>query len=168
MESTGLYWLGLAQLLSEAGIEVILVNARRVRHLPGRKSDVLDCQWLQYLHSMGLLRGSFRPADHLCARRSLTRHRDSLVSQAADQVRHAQKALTQMNLQLHHVIDDLTGAKGSAIVDAILAGERDPLALAKLRNPNIKMPQPPRCLAGRWLGHISQPVPRCMTAPQLR
>jgi transposase len=75
MESTGLYWLGLAQLLSEAGIEVILVNARRVRHLPGRKSDVLDCQWLQYLHSMGLLRGSFRPADHLCARRSLTRYR---------------------------------------------------------------------------------------------
>ena len=138
MESTGLYWLGLAQLLSEAGIEVILVNARHVRHLPGRKSDVLDCQWLQYLHSVGLLRGSFRPADHLCALRSLTRHRDSLVSQAADQVRHAQKALTQMNLQLHHVIDDLTGATGSAIVEAILAGERDPLALAKLRNPNIK------------------------------
>jgi transposase len=138
MESTGLYWLGLAQLLSESGIEVVLVNARHVRHLPGRKSDVLDCQWLQYLHSVGLLRGSFRPADHLCALRSLTRHRDSLVSQAADQVRHAQKALTQMNLQLHHVIDDLTGATGSAIVEAILAGERDPLALAKLRNPNIK------------------------------
>ncbi len=138
MESTGLCWLGPAQLLSEAGSEAVLGNARHVRHLPGRKSDVVDCQWLQYLHREGLLRGSFRPADHLCALRSLTRHRDSLVSQVADQVRHSQKALTQMNLQLHHVIDDLTGATGSAIVEAILAGERDPLALAKLRNPNIK------------------------------
>ena len=92
MEITGLYWLPLAQLLAEAGLEVVLVNARHVRHLPGRKSDVLDCQWLQYLHSVGLLRGSFRPADHLCALRSLTRHRDSLLAQAADQVRHAQFA----------------------------------------------------------------------------
>src|SRR5439155_26512504 len=118
MESTALYWLRFAQLLAEGGIEVVLVNARHVRHLPGRKSDVLDCQWLQYLHSVGLLRGSFRPGDELCALRSLTRHRDSLVAQAGDQVRHAHKALTQMNLQIHHVIDDITGATGTSIIEA--------------------------------------------------
>ena len=162
MESTGLYWLALAQLLAEAGIEVVLVNARHVRHLPGRKSDVIDCQWLQYLHSVGLpfghelraewLRGSFRPADHLCALRSLTRHRDSLLAQAADQVRHAQKALTQMNLQLHHVIDDITGTTGSAITEAILAGERDAAVLARLRDPRIKASRETiaKSLAGHW------------------
>lgn len=152
MESTGLYWLALAQLLAEAGLEVVLVNARHVRHVPGRKSDVLDCQWLQYLHSVGLLRGSFRPADELCALRSLTRHRDSLLGQAADQVRHAQKALTQMNLQLHHVIDDITGATGSAIVEAIIAGQRDPRQLALLRDPRIKASRETiaKSLHGHW------------------
>jgi len=138
MESTGLYWLAFAQLLAAAQIEVVLVNARHVRHVPGRKSDLLDCQWLQYLHSVGLLRSSFRPADALCAVRSLTRHRESLLAQAADQVRHAHKAMIQMNLQLQHVIDDLSGSTGTAIVEAILAGERDPQVLARLRDPRIK------------------------------
>ena len=152
MESTGLYWLAFAQLLAAAGIEVVLVNARHVRHVPGRKSDLLDCQWLQYLHSVGLLRGSFRPADAFCAVRSLTRHRESLLAQAADQVRHAHKAMIQMNLQLQHVIDDLTGATGSAIVEAILAGERDPQVLARLRDPRIKASRETlaKSLQGDW------------------
>lgn len=152
MESTGLYWLGLAQALAEAAIEVVLVNARHVRHVPGRKSDVLDCQWLQYLHSVGLLKGSFRPADILCALRSLTRHRDSLLAQAANQVRHAHKALTQMNLQLHHVIDDVTGTTGTAIIEAIIAGQRDPAALARLRDPRTKASREviAKSLEGHW------------------
>jgi transposase len=152
MESTGLYWLALGQLLAEAGMEVVLVNARHVRHLPGRKSDVLDCQWLQYLHSVGLLRGSFRPADELCRLRSLTRHRDSVLEAAASQVRHAQKALTQMNLQIHHVIDDLTGVTGTAIIEAILAGERDPATLARLRDPRVKVSREviAKSLEGHW------------------
>ena len=152
MESTGLYWLPLAQLLAEADIEVVLVNARHVRHVPGRKSDVLDCQWLQYLHSVGLLKSSFRPADALCGLRSLTRHRDSLLAQAASQVRHAQKALTQMNLQIHHVIDDLTGTTGTAIIEAILAGERDPVILARLRDPRVKASREviAKSLEGHW------------------
>jgi transposase len=152
MESTGLYWLAFAQLLAAAHIEVVLVNARHVRHVPGRKSDLLDCQWLQYLHSVGLLRGSFRPSDALCAVRSLTRHRESLLAQAADQVRHAHKAMIQMNLQLQHVIDDLTGATGTAIVEAILAGERDPQILARLRDPRIKASRETlaKSLQGDW------------------
>ena len=151
-ESTGLYWLPFAQLLAAAQIGVVLVNARHVRHVPGRKSDVLDCQWLQYLHSVGLLRGSFRPADAFCAIRSLTRHRESLLAQAADQVRHAHKAMVQMNLQLQHVIDDLTGATGTAIVEAILAGERDPQVLARLRDPRIKASRETlaKSLQGDW------------------
>ena len=138
MESTALYWLPFAQLLAEAGIEIVLANARHVRHLPGRKSDVLDCQWIQYLHSVGLIRGSFRPADALCALRSLTRHRDNLVAQVADQVRYVHAALVQMNIQIQHVIDDITGATGSAIIEAILAGERAPERLAQHRDRRIK------------------------------
>ena len=106
--------------------------------MPGRKTDVSDCQWLQYLHSVGLLRGSFRPEQQVCAVRSLARHRESLVEMAAVHLQHMQKALDQMNLQLHHVISDLSGTTGMAIVDAILAGERNPQRLAKLRDPRIK------------------------------
>jgi transposase len=101
MESTGVYWIPLFQILEEAGLEVCLVNAQHVKHVPGRKSDVIDCQWLQYLHSVGLLRASFRPEDRVCIIRSLLRHRDSLVQMAAAHVQHMQKALTQMNLQIH-------------------------------------------------------------------
>lgn len=138
MESTGMYWIPLHQILEARGIEVRLVNARHVRHVPGRKSDVSDCQWIQYLHSVGLLSGSFRPPQEICAIRSLTRHRDSLLAQAADQVRHMHKCLDQMNLQIHHVISDLTGATGMAIIEAIVAGGRDAKTLARHRDPRIK------------------------------
>jgi transposase len=138
MESTGVYWIPVFQILETRGFEVCLVNARHVKNVPGRKSDVLDCQWLQYLHSVGLLRGSFRPPDQVCALRSYLRHRDMLVKSAARHVQHVQKALTQMNLHLHHVISDLTGVTGLAILDAILQGERDPQKLAALRDRRIK------------------------------
>jgi transposase len=138
MESTGMYWIPLHQILEARSIEVRLVNARHVKHVPGRKSDVSDCQWIQYLHSVGLLRGSFRPPQEICAIRSLTRHRDSLLGQAADQVRHMHKCLDQMNLQIHHVISDLTGATGLAIIEAIVAGERNAETLAQYRDWRIK------------------------------
>ena len=138
MESTGVYWIPLFQILESRGINVCLVNARHVQNVPGRRTDVCDCQWLQYLHSVGLLRASFRPDQDVCALRSLLRHRDGLVEMASAHVLHMQKALDQMNLQLHHVISDLTGLTGLAIVDAILAGERDANKLAKLRDRRIK------------------------------
>lgn len=138
MESTGVYWIPVFQILEDSGIEVCLVNARHVKNVPGRKTDVADCQWLQYLHAVGLLRGSFRPPQQVCAVRSLVRHRDTLVKMASAHVQHMQKSLTQMNLQLHHVIADITGATGLAIIDAVLAGERDPAKLAKFRDPRVK------------------------------
>jgi len=138
MESTGVYWIPVFQILDAYGFEVILVNARHVKNVPGRKSDVEDCQWLQYLHSVGLLRGSFRPAQDICAVRSLLRHRDSLVKAASSHIQHMQKSLTQMNLQIHNVISDITGVTGLAIIDAILSGERDPLKLADLKDRRIK------------------------------
>ncbi len=122
MESTGVYWIPLFQILEARGIQVCLVNARHVKHVPGRKSDVMDCQWLQYLHSVGLLRTSFRPEQAICMIRSLLRHRDGLVEMAAVHIQHMQKALTQMNLQIHHVIGDITGITGMAILDAIVMG----------------------------------------------
>jgi transposase len=140
MESTGVYWIPLFQILEERGLEVCLVNARHVKNVPGRRTDVSDCQWLQFLHSVGLLRASYRPEQEICAVRSLLRHRESLVQMAATHVHHMQKALDQMNLQLHHVISDITGQTGLAIVDAILAGERNPQALAALRHERIKAP----------------------------
>jgi transposase len=138
MESTGVYWIPLFQILEERGFEVYLVNARHVKNVPGRRTDVSDCQWLQFLHSVGLLKASYRPAQEVCAVRSLLRHRESLVQMAATHVHHMQKALDQMNLQLHHVISDIVGQTGLAIIDAILKGQRDPLELAKLRGERIK------------------------------
>ena len=138
MESTGVYWIPLFQILEDRGLEVCLVNARHVKNVPGRRTDVSDCQWLQFLHSVGLLRASYRPEQEVCAVRSLLRHRESLVQMAATHVNHMQKALDQMNLQLHHVISDITGQTGLAIVETILAGERDPYVLAKLRNERIR------------------------------
>jgi transposase len=119
-------------------LEVYLVNAKYVRNVPGRRTDVSDCQWLQYLHSVGLLKRSFRPAQEICAIRSLWRHRDDLVQMAACHVQHMQKALDQMNLQIHHVISDITGWTGLTIIGAILSGERDPEKLALLRDPRIR------------------------------
>ena len=138
MESTSVYWIPLFQILEARGIEVHLVNAQHVHHVPGRKSDVLDCQWLQYLHSVGLLKASFRPEQAICEIRSLMRHRESLVQLACVHVQHMHKSLDQMNLQVHHVISDITGVTGLAIADAIVAGETNPHELAKLRDRRIK------------------------------
>ena len=138
MESTGVYWIPLFQILEARGIEVHLVNAQHVHHVPGRKSDVLDCQWLQYLHSVGLLKASFRPEHAVCEIRSLMRHRENLVQMACVHVQHMHKSLDQMNLQIHHVISDITGLTGLAIIDAIVAGKTNPKELAKLRDHRIK------------------------------
>lgn len=138
MESTGVYWIPVFQILERYGFDVILVNARHVKNVPGRKTDVQDCQWLQYLHSVGLLNGSFRPAQEICEVRSLLRHRDNLIKSASSEIQRMQKSLTQMNLQIHNVISDITGVTGTKIIDAILAGERDPYILADLSDPRIK------------------------------
>lgn len=132
MEATSVYWIPLAELLEAAGIEVCLVNPRHVKNVPGRKTDVIDCQWLQYLHAVGLLRAAFRPPAQVRAVRALWRHRDALVRHSAWHIQHMHKALDQMNLQIHHVIADITGKSGTDIVEAILAGGRDPAALAEL------------------------------------
>jgi len=137
MESTGVFWIPLFQILEARGLEVCLVNAHHVKHVPGRKTDVTDCQWLQYLHACGLLTASFRPAHRICGLRALLRHRESLIQSAAAHVQRMQKALDQMNLQLHHVISDITGMTGLAIIDAMLAGERDAAKLAALRNRRV-------------------------------
>jgi transposase len=152
LESTGVYWIPIFQILEARGLEVCLVNARHVKNVPGRKSDVSDCQWLQYLHSVGLLHASFRPPARVCAVRSLWRHRDTLIRYAASHVQHMQKALTQMNIQLANVISDLTGKTGLAIVDALLAGERDPQKLAALRDHRIKADRATiaKSLVGDW------------------
>jgi transposase len=139
MESTGIYWIPLYQVLEERGFEVCLVNARQMKNVSGRpKTDRLDCRWIQRLHSYGLLMPSFRPEDEICQLRSLLRHRDALIRGAARHIQHMQKALHQMNLLLDKVISDITGVTGMAIIRQILAGERDPQVLATLRNPHIK------------------------------
>ena len=152
MEATGVYWIGLYQLLEDAGLKVCLVNARHVKNVPGRKSDVRDCQWLQYLHSVGLLMGSFRPAQLICATRSIYRYRQNLISMAAEHVQHMQAALEQMNIKLHHVIDDLTGLSGQSIITALLNGQRDPVQLAKLRDRRIRASEEKiiKSLEGDW------------------
>lgn len=121
MESTGVYWIPLFQILETRGFEVKLVNAHHVKTLPGRKTDVLDCQWLQQLHSYGLLAGSFRPADEICVLRSYIRQRDTLIKSACVHIQRMQKALIQMNVQLHQVVSDLTGTTGLSIIRAIVA-----------------------------------------------
>jgi transposase len=138
MESTGVYWIPLYQILEERGFEVILVNARYVKNVPGRKTDVLDCQWLQQLHSYGLLQGSFRPDNEICVLRSYIRQRDTLIKCAASHINRMQKALTQMNIQLHKVISDITGVTGMRIIQAILDGERDLMKLAQMKDYRIK------------------------------
>jgi len=134
MESTGVYWIPLYEILEERGLEVVLVNARDVHNVRGRKSDVSDCEWLQELHSVGLLRASFRPSAEIVTLRTYVRHRQTLIEAAAAAIQRMQKALTQMNVQLHHVLTDLTGVTGLAIVGDILAGVRDPQVLAAHRD----------------------------------
>lgn len=138
MESTGVYWIALFQILEERGFDVKLANARHVKNLPGRKTDVQDCQWLQQLHTFGLLHASFRPTNQVCVLRSFLRQRDNLIKSAASHVQRMQKALTQMNLQLHKVISDITGSTGLRILKAILSGERDSQTLAQLKDYRIK------------------------------
>jgi transposase len=152
MEATGIYWIPLYQLLADAGIKVCLVNARHVKNVPGRKSDVSDCQWLQYLHSVGLLRASFRPDQTICQVRSIYRFRHNLITQGNQNLQHMHDALDQMNIKLHHVINDLSGQTGMAIIEAILNGERDPLRLAQFRDRRIKATQETiaKSLEGDW------------------
>jgi transposase len=141
MESTGVYWIPVYEILEQRGFEVLLVNARDTRNVPGRKTDVNDAQWLQQLHQHGLLRGSFRPRDALARLRAYLRHRERLLEYGESHIQHMQKALTQMNVQLHHVVTDITGVTGMQILRAIVAGNHDPAALAALRDRRCKASQ---------------------------
>ena len=152
MESTGVYWIPLFELLESRGFTVLLANARHVKNVSGRKSDVLDCQWLQQLMSYGLLSGAFRPAEQVCVLRALTRQRTMLLRSQGRFVQHMQKALTQMNIQLANTISDVVGETGQKILRAIVAGERDGMALAKLKNVRIHASEEDiaKSLQGNW------------------
>ena len=152
MESTGVYWIPVYEILERRGFTVLLVNARHVKNVAGRKSDVLDCQWLQQLHSYGLLRGAFRPADQVCVLRSLNRQRSMLLRLQSRHIQHMQKALVQMNIQLANVISDVVGETGQKILRAIVAGERNPYVLAGMRNVRIKASEEEivQSLRGNW------------------
>ena len=138
MESTGVYWIPVYEILEKKGFEVKLVDARKVKNVSGRKSDVLDCQWIQQLHTYGLLTGAFRPTDEVCELRAYIRQRSMLVRSASRYIQQMQKALTQMNVQLHHVISDITGDTGMKIIRSIVKGERDPALLAEHRDRRCK------------------------------
>lgn len=138
MESTGVYWIPVYDMLEQHGFEVLLVNARHVKNVPGRKTDVLDCQWIQQLHSYGLLRGSFRPKEKMLQMRTIMRHRSTLIDYASSHVQHIQKALSLMNIRLKNVIRDVMGLTGMTIIREIVAGVRDPAKLAQYRDPNCK------------------------------
>jgi transposase len=138
MESTGVYWIPLFELLESKGFEVKLVDARHVKNVSGRKTDVLDCQWLQQLHTYGLLSAAFRPSEDICTLRAYLRQRNMLIKHGASHIQHMQKALSQMNVQLHNVLSDITGETGMKIIRAIVAGERDPSVLAGCRSPKCK------------------------------
>jgi transposase len=138
MEATGVYWIPLFQILERRGLQPILANARQTKNVAGRKSDVQDCQWIQRLHTYGLLQGSFRPEDAYCVLRTYLRYRDELVGARSTQCLHMQKALLQMNLQLPQVLSDVTGVSGLAIIGAILEGDRDPAKLAALVHRSVR------------------------------
>ena len=152
MQSTGVYWIAIFDILEEAGFEVYLVNARETKNLPGRKSDVQESQWLMKLHTYGLLRNSFRPSQEIRTMRTYWRQRNDLVQGAARHVHRIQKALTQMNVQLANVLTDVRGIPGQAIIKAILGGERDPHKLAAFRDPRVKATEEEiaRSLEGNW------------------
>jgi len=153
MESTGVMWIPVFQKLEAAGFTVVLVNTKRLKHVPGRKSDVLDCQWIQQLHSYGLLAGSFRPADIICRLRTLMRQRENVITSAGSETQHMQKAMQEMGVHLHVVVSDVTGDTGLRIIDAILGGERDPKQLVKLRDGRIRrstVAQMEAALQGDW------------------
>jgi transposase len=152
MESAGVYWIPLYEVLERQGIKVSLVSSKQLRHAPARKSDVSDCQWLQELHTLGLLTGAFRPEDQEVVLRSYLRQRQMLVGYKAKHIQHMQKALTEMNVLVHHAVSDITGATGMRILQAILAGERDPHRLATLRDPSCKntVATIAKALQGTW------------------
>ena len=153
MESTGVYWIPLYELLEARGFQVLLVDARQVARAPGRpKSDAKDCQWIQRLHSYGLLSAAFRPQDQVVVLRAYLRQRDMLVTYAGQHIQHMQKALEQMNVKLTEVVSDITGVTGMAIIKALLRGDRDPVELAKLRDPRCKESAATiaRALYGNW------------------
>jgi transposase len=152
MESTGIYWIPAFEVLEGRGFQVYLVNARNMKGVPGRKSDYQDCQWIQKLHSVGLLTNSFRPDAEMCALRAYLRHRADLLVHRASHIQHLQKALAQMNLQLPQVLSDITGETGLAIVRAIVAGERDGVKLAQLRDGRCKSSEETiaKALTGTW------------------
>ena len=152
MESTSVYWIPLYELLQKRGFEVVLVDPRKLKSVPGRKSDVADCQWLQQLHTYGLLAAAFRPDEQTCVLRAYLRQRATLVEFSAEHIRHMQKAMTQMNLKLEKVLSDITGVTGLLIIDAILGGERDPLKLAHLRHDLCHQDEATiaRALTGEW------------------
>jgi transposase len=152
MESTGVYWIPAYEILEQRGFEVVLVNARDAKHVPGRKTDVSDAQWLQRLHEYGLLRASFHPKGELAALRAYLRQRERLLDYAASHVQHLQKALMQMNVQLHHVVTDVTGTTGMRIIRAIVEGERNPMKLANHRDPRChsSVDEIGAALSGNW------------------
>jgi transposase len=152
MESTGVYWVPLYEILDGRGFEVVLANARQISNVPGRKTDMIDCQWVQLLHACGLLRGSFRPSDDICQLRALIRERNTMVEQRSDWVRRMQKCLDQMNVCVHQAVSDITGVTGMAIIRAIMDGERDPHALARLRDRRCRKSeeQIAEQLTGNW------------------
>ena len=152
MESTGVYWIPLYELLEQHGIVPYLVNGRHVKSVPGRKSDWNDGQWLQKLHALGLLHASFRPDMEIAALRTLVRYRAELIAHRAPHILHMQKALQQMNVQLERILSDIMGTTGQAIIRAIVAGERDPVILAQFRNPACKSSEEmiARALRGTW------------------
>lgn len=154
MESTGIYWIPAYEILEERGIIVLLVNARHLKNVSGRKSDVLDCQWIQQLHTYGLLNGAFRPEEETLALRGYMRQRDTLTQQASDSIRRMQKALRQMNLLLDNVVSDIDGLTGLRIIRAILAGERNPITLAKLRDGRCKNTE--KIIAASLDGHYQE------------
>jgi transposase len=152
MQSTGVYWIAVFEILQQHGLEVYLVNARHTKNLPGRKSDIAECQWLLKLHTFGLLNNSFQPSDAVRTARTLWRHRGGLVAQASSAIQRMQKALIEMNIQLPNVLSDLSGVSGMTIVDAILEGQRDPEALAALADPQVKASKEviAKSLQGNW------------------
>ncbi len=152
MESTGVYWIPLFEELERQGFECLLISSRSLRRVPGRKSDIQDAQWIQTLHSYGLLESSFRPQVELVALRTLLRHRSQLLEHRSPHIQHMQKALLQMNVQLSQALSDVTGETGLAIIRAIVAGERDPQKLAALRDRNCKKSAEEigKALTGTW------------------
>ena len=168
MESTGVYWIPAYEILEQRGFEVVLVNARDAKHVPGRKTDVSDAQWLRRLHEHGLLRASFRPNGEVAALRAYLRQRERLLDYAASHIQHMQKALAQMNVQLHHAVTDITGATGMRIIRAIVAGERDPSALAAHRDHRCHASAEVlgEALTGNWRAHFRAVLKSSPQAPK--